>query len=695
MKTKSIKMLLLSKTENKAIRSSWSFSAIFLVIIFISISSCAIAQKPDTLVSSSKLKKLSLEDLMQIKVFVSTKTGIIAEENPSIVSVITDEDIRNSGARDLIDVLRMVPGMHFGMDVAGMIGLGMRGNWGHEGKILLLIDGQEMNETMYSTLQLGNHFDVNQIKIIEVIRGSGSAIYGGYAELGVINVITFSGEEINGIKAHSILGYSGNQISRSNFGLMAGKKIKDFNFSLHGFYGKSIRSDMEYSDIFGSKIQLGETSALDPASVNAGIKYKGLEIRYIYDLYKTKTADWYEGVLPQPYQQNFTNHLGEIKYEWKIKERFILLPKFNYRLYKPWESINPSVPYTPEDYFANYKRRAERVSGNLTSIISITKKINVLAGTEYYSEKGEDLTDIPMSVFGQTSSKSVKYNNFAGFLQTNLQSRIFNLTAGSRFDIHSHFGQAFSPRISLTSKIKKFHAKLLYNQAFRAPSIENISLNNELEPEITKTLEMEVGHRLTDKMILNLNVFDITINNPIIFFYNPETNFEGYQNFKKNGTRGFEAEYKLRDVWGGLSISYSYYHNAGKNRVPLYEVPEKELLVGFSNHQFNFKGNFNINKKISINPGLYFLGKRYGYDHLDQITGEPSLSEFNPIALIDLFVYFPDFIIKGLNAGVGIYNLTNERFLFIQPYNGGHAPMPGMGREFILKIGYDLNFENK
>src|ERR1700752_2273742 len=86
-----------------------------------------------------------LEKLINTLISVASKKPLNVRESPSIVSLITAEEIKASGARDLIDVLRLVPGVDFGVDVLGVVGIGMRGNWAHEGKTLVLLDGQEMN----------------------------------------------------------------------------------------------------------------------------------------------------------------------------------------------------------------------------------------------------------------------------------------------------------------------------------------------------------------------------------------------------------------------------------------------------------------------------------------------------------------------------------------------------------------------
>ena len=122
---------------------------------------------------------------MNLDIHVTSRSTIPMRQAPGIVSLVTADEITNSGARDLIDVLRLVPGFWFGVDVQGVVGLGFRGNWGHEGKIQLIVDGLEINEHHYSSYWFGSHFPVESIKNIEILRGPGSVMYGGYAALAV------------------------------------------------------------------------------------------------------------------------------------------------------------------------------------------------------------------------------------------------------------------------------------------------------------------------------------------------------------------------------------------------------------------------------------------------------------------------------------------------------------------------------
>src|SRR4051812_26936833 len=93
----------------------------------------AFAQNTDTTQQSESIQDLvelsafteasELQKILNSKVSVSSKKELTTRETPGIISLITSEEIKNSGARDLIDVLRLVPGLDFGTDVEFAVGL--------------------------------------------------------------------------------------------------------------------------------------------------------------------------------------------------------------------------------------------------------------------------------------------------------------------------------------------------------------------------------------------------------------------------------------------------------------------------------------------------------------------------------------------------------------------------------------------
>lgn len=146
------------------------------------------------------LGDMSIEDLMNIEVTSVSRKPQQLSRITSAISVITQDDIRHSGATNIPDLLRMVPGL----DVAQINGsaweISSRGlNSQFANKLLVLIDGR----TVYSPLFAGVYWDIpdvpmEDIERIEVIRGPGATVWGANAVNGVINIITKSATETQG-----------------------------------------------------------------------------------------------------------------------------------------------------------------------------------------------------------------------------------------------------------------------------------------------------------------------------------------------------------------------------------------------------------------------------------------------------------------------------------------------------------------
>lgn len=139
---------------------------------------------------AADIADLSLEDLLATEYTVATKKAQTVRDSPNVITVIGREEIDAIGARDLVDVLLLVPGFVPAPDSEGSVSVGMRGLWSNDGRQLVLVDGQELNEPFYTNVRLNSRLPVEQIERVEIIRGPGSVIYGGYAEMAVINIIT-------------------------------------------------------------------------------------------------------------------------------------------------------------------------------------------------------------------------------------------------------------------------------------------------------------------------------------------------------------------------------------------------------------------------------------------------------------------------------------------------------------------------
>ncbi len=139
----------------------------------------------------SDFEELDLEDLLDVVVTAAKHRQSIAE-SPSAVTVITREEIENSGARSLPEILRIVPNMDIEVLNPLWYEVGIRGNTSiNSDSMLLLVDNRDATVEFLGfpawTLQ---SFNLEEVERIEVIRGPGSALYGANAYTGIVHVIT-------------------------------------------------------------------------------------------------------------------------------------------------------------------------------------------------------------------------------------------------------------------------------------------------------------------------------------------------------------------------------------------------------------------------------------------------------------------------------------------------------------------------
>ncbi|HRK94678.1 MAG TPA: TonB-dependent receptor [Rhodospirillales bacterium] len=145
--------------------------------------------------------KLSLEELMDVEVTSVSKRRQRVADAAAAIFVITQEDIRRSGATSVPELLRMAPGVEVARIDANKWAVSIRGfNGRFSGKLLVLIDGR----SVYSPLFSGVFWDAQDVMLedverIEVIRGPGATVWGANAVNGVINIITKSARDTQGV----------------------------------------------------------------------------------------------------------------------------------------------------------------------------------------------------------------------------------------------------------------------------------------------------------------------------------------------------------------------------------------------------------------------------------------------------------------------------------------------------------------
>jgi len=165
----------------------------------------AAAAQPPTFES---MKALSLDQLANIEVSIVAKAPRSLVDTAAAAFVITREDIRRSGATNIADLLRMVPGLQVARIDANKWAVSARGfNGRFANKLLVLMDGR----SVYTPLFSGVYWNVvdtllEDIERIEVVRGPGASVWGANAVNGVINVITRSAQDTQGNLVSAALG---------------------------------------------------------------------------------------------------------------------------------------------------------------------------------------------------------------------------------------------------------------------------------------------------------------------------------------------------------------------------------------------------------------------------------------------------------------------------------------------------------
>jgi len=160
---------------------------------------------PPMVASSADLTALSLNELLGIEVTSVSKRAEPLSDSAAAVFVLSGDEIRRSGAHSIVDALRLVPGLDVAQISTQQYAVSARGfNSSSADKLQVLLDGR----SVYSPLTSSVFWDVldtylADIDRIEVIRGPGAALWGANAVNGVINIITRSARDTQGVSARA------------------------------------------------------------------------------------------------------------------------------------------------------------------------------------------------------------------------------------------------------------------------------------------------------------------------------------------------------------------------------------------------------------------------------------------------------------------------------------------------------------
>jgi outer membrane receptor protein involved in Fe transport len=585
----------------------------------------ALASVPGLAHAQSDEDELALAYGDQRSVSIAAGNRQPLRQAPAVASVITAEAIQAMGAVDLDEVLASVPGLHVGRAANQYMPLYVfRGIYSQfTAQVLLLQNGVPMTTTFVGNKgNLWAGYPVEHIARIEVIRGPGSALYGADAFAGVINIITKSAADTPGTRVGLRAGSFG---SRDGWALHGGK-LGPLDVSAYLRVG---RTDGARSLIEKDAAQPAVTRAPGPINVGhdavdgnlevgngawrAHVGYKlrsdvgtGAGVASALDPVGKGRSERLHGDLSwtQP-------KLGE---DWGVGLqasflRYVETATTNYVLLPAGTTLGPGNVFTDGLIGGPNKwERQLRLSGFATYSGFAGHSLRLGLGyddldlyktTEYknfnpnFSRIGTgswaDVTDFSNTTlkFMLPQQRRVDY----AYVQDEWRFHPdWILTAGVRRDHYSDFGSTTNPRVALVwSAAYDLTAKLLYGQAFRAPSFnEQYSINNPVlggnpavKPETIRTVEAALSWAPADSLQLNLSLFRYAMRDIIRGAPNPAAPPANLvQNRGGQDGRGFELE-AVWDASRSLRISGNYAFQRSVDEAT-------RLDAGYAPHQHAF-----------------------------------------------------------------------------------------------------------
>jgi iron complex outermembrane recepter protein len=384
---------------------------------------------------------MDLDQLSQAEVLVPSMDTVVSSvsrqestvgRSPAAVYVITPEMIRRSGATNIPDLLRMVPGVEVAQIDVNKWAITIRGfNDRFAGKLLVQIDGR----AVYRQATSGVFWDeqdvvLQDVERIEVVRGPGATVWGANAVNGVINIITKNAKDTQGA-----LVYGGGGTEERGFSTVRyGGKWNDDTY--YRVYGKQFERDSgfnpdgEHDDWRQARtgFRLDSTPSCDDAFTFQG------------DFFEGDSGVFDVGVFPTPpYSRDliFDTHL------------------FGQNLLTRWtHQIDEDSDWALQGYWDHVNRRTAALDDEQTTYdldfqyhFLWREDHNIIAGCGY-----RHINDHLLGDFGLSADPPVRNANLVScFVQDEitLEEDRWYLTGGSKFEQNDFTGFEYQPSVRL------------------------------------------------------------------------------------------------------------------------------------------------------------------------------------------------------------------------------------------------------
>ena len=581
-----------SGRKHRLLKRGMSVRFLLLFLLF----SPVLSFFPDAGTAQEKLEdvnELSLDELLDIPISTAAKYEQTAREAPSSVTVITAEDIECYGYKTLADAFNSVRGFYISDD-RNYSYLGVRGfsrPADYNNRVLVLINGRPMNEHIWGSATIGTGFgmDLAAVERIEIARGPGSALYGTTAMFAVINIVTKTGNSIDGLETSAVLGSYGTREGAARYGREFENGL-DVSFS--GRWTDSEGQDLYYREYDDPATNNGIAQDLD------WDKYYSIFSQVIYRQFTLQGhfSSRKKGIPTGALGVKFNDDRAKDRVEYgflELKYDRELGSNMNLMLRNSWNHFRFGGKYPADFFLFADEARGNWVASELIFRWDSTPGNRLTIGLEYQDNycaeyrikmAGANLFD---GRFPNTA--------FSAFIQNEYQvTEKLSLTLGVRGDRYSNANNATTPRGALVyHPTKSGTFKLLFGKAFRISSIYETNIestifgyksNLDLDEETIRTVEAVWEQRLRSGIFGTLSLYNYTMRDLVDQVVDPTDGLFQFQNINQVEARGLELECKARmknGLHGYASYVFQQAEDADSN-IELTNFPSHVVKAGLS-----------------------------------------------------------------------------------------------------------------
>jgi iron complex outermembrane receptor protein len=553
---------------------------------------------------------MSIDDLLNVTVTSAGQKQQKLSDVAAAMTVLNADDIRRSGATNIPDLLRYVPGVEVGQATNSDTSVAIRGFGGtFSSKLLVLIDGRSIYDPLFGGVDWElQHMMMENIDRVEVIRGPGATVWGANAVNGVINIITKDAKDTHGGYVSAIYGSKEQGAGNFRYGF---QPTKDLSLRLYGQYENIAASD----PLPG----LDKYDALKTGLIGFRADYRPStddHFRLSSDASTTRAGEEHFGLFTAipPYIRTGDSENVNFVYEHNFEsDNQLTVQSYYDRFTRNTE---------PTSLFENAKVQTGDVQIRHTLPIELLPiKQEFTYGAEYRLVDNNVNNTNGVSWLRSRSDQTVSL-----FAQTDLHliDNELTLTLGTKYDHNDYTGNEVQPSVRLLWKIdSKNSLWWSVSRAAREPAVieveattpgqitGNLNLNSE------ELIAYEMGYRVQpiEELSIDIAAFYNNYNNLIEPYAVPGSFIPTYEQFQKVQTYGIEPSFTAQvQPWWKLSGSYSLlcFHTDNSG------IPASDTLVGpilqniDPKNEFSLRSSFDLPNNVDIDLGGRYVDKIMG-----------------------------------------------------------------------------------